>query len=102
MYNSYIVHLLDKQIINKMNKYENESGYDSESSAADGKPTIHHCPYCKKGLCGPRIGLVVHLGSVHTDKALLEVSKHLKGSEVHNMLSVRKRTIHRILSSDRT
>ena len=85
-----------------MTKYENESGYDSESSVADQKPTINHCRYCNKEICGPRIGLVVHLGSIHTDKTLLELSKHLKGSEVHNMLAVRKRTIGRVLTSDRT
>ena len=84
-----------------MNKYETESGYGSESSVNDVKPTINYCPYCCKGISGPRVGLVVHLGSVHTGKTLLEVSKHLKASEVHNMLSVRKRTIDRVLSSDR-
>ena len=89
-------------LIINMRKYENESGYDPETSFIDQKPIINHCRYFNRTMFGASVGLLVQLDSIHTDKTLLELSKYLSGTEVHKLLFVHKRTIRRVLNSDRT
>jgi len=79
-------------------KFENESGYSSDDSVTDTKVEIGNCcEFCKKIISGPRIGFIVHLATRHTDKPLLEISKNVKGSEMRQIVSARKRTIQRFL-----
>ena len=80
-----------------MNKYENESGYESECET-DCKTGRNYCRFCNKTISGPRIGFVVHLGSIHTDQPLMVLSKETTGTELHKVLAIRKRVIDRVLN----
>jgi len=81
-----------------MCKFENETGYSSDDSIKNEKVKIGNCcQFCNQNISGPRIGFVVHLATRHTDRPLVDISKHVKGSEMHQMVLVRKRAIERFL-----
>jgi hypothetical protein len=80
--------------IAKINCYE--SGYCSDSSVESySGETI--CPLFKKYISGPRIGMVVHFATKHTERSRLEMSKLTTPSEMHTFVIVRNRTLNLLL-----
>lgn len=74
-----------------------ESGYSSDSSVEGSTPEKSICQFCRKPISGPRIGMVVHFATNHTEKSRQEISKITKASEMHIFVTVRKRTLSLLL-----
>jgi hypothetical protein len=73
-----------------------ESGYGSDSSLEEcSREPI--CPFCKKCISGPRIGMVVHYATKHTERSRQEISKLTTASEMHTFVTVRNRSLHILL-----
>ena len=79
--------------------YENvdfyESGYNSDSSEECTETTL--CQFCNKNISGPRLGMVVHYATKHTQTSRLQISKITTASELHTFVIVRKRTLDLLL-----
>ena len=73
-----------------------ESGYSSDSSVEECL-TEPICPFCKKCISGPRIGMVVHFATKHTERTRQEISRLTTASEMHTFVSVRNRALHLLL-----
>ena len=82
----------------QQNISDTESGYSSDASADSSHHGNNYCPFCDKELSGPRIGLIVHLGRIHTEKTLQQISKFAVANETHRIVKIRNIIIQQKLT----
>lgn len=83
-----------KKIFLSKDSENNESGYSSEEETLTG----NLCGLCGKIITGPRIGLITHLGNLHTHATLKKIDQMVTMSELHLVVKIRYRAISRALS----
>ena len=83
---------------------ENESNTSKTFSQAELERIVNfpakenYCPFCRKTLAGPRIGLVVHLAMVHTERSLFDCTRVLTSAETTRFVLARKKRIDALLA----
>ena len=83
----------EKKIISS----DNESGYSSDVSSSSNEDG-HFCPFCRRHISGPRVGLVIHFGRIHSEKTLHQISQYTKVSGTHKIVKIRNRLINQTLT----